>query len=96
MKLSDNKYFSAIRKIIYKHSDGKPDIILFGSRASGENEYNSDYDICIVDNCSVTNLTMIKTDIEDSNIPYKVDIVNYNNVSIELKLNIDQGIKWTE
>lgn len=72
-------------------------IYLFGSRATGVNQKYSDIDIAI-DN--KTQIPLIDIDeansiMEALNIPYKVDIVDFNHVS-EIMRNsiIKEGILW--
>lgn len=64
-------------EIISKHlPDAK--IYLYGSRASGDFSMGSDIDLAL-DNgkpISITDLSSIKSDIEESNIPFFVDVVD--------------------
>ena len=70
-------------------------IYLFGSRARGDNSAFSDIDIAIEakDNIS-QKIAKVRFEIEESLIPYKVDIVDlskapYLNSIIEI-----EGIRW--
>lgn len=67
-------------------------IILFGSRAKGEFKKGSDIDISVIaDNLSLNELNQIKVDVNELNLPYKIDIVNYNKIeNKELKEHIDR------
>ncbi len=57
-------------------------IFLFGSRAMGLNLPGSDFDIGIMGKKPVDmgTLGLIEEELEDSDIPYKMDIVDFNRV----------------
>ena len=65
----------------------KVKIFLFGSRARGDNFTVSDVDIGYIpkDNFDDKKITFLKEKIENSTIPYKVEVVNFNNVSEDFK-----------
>lgn len=73
-------------------SDKVKDIILFGSRAKGGAKNGSDIDIAIVsDDLSFKEICGLAVKIDDFNLPYKVDIIDYNNITNqELKNHIDR------
>ena len=68
--------------IIHKHLPGCK-IMLFGSRARGTQASGADYDIAVDAGEKVPSITMlhISCDIEDSNIPVHVDVVDLQAVS---------------
>lgn len=73
------------------------EIILYGSRAIGNAHPSSDYDIALKSDKPIPpgRLGLIREKLENSNIPYKIDIVDYAVVSSELQANIDKdGIVW--
>ena len=61
----------------------KVKIILFGSRARGDNHWTSDVDIGLIPEGSIDKkkLVLLRERIENLNIPYKVEIVNFAEVS---------------
>jgi len=65
-------------------------VYLFGSRATGKADYNSDIDIGII--CKSENsekiIAILREKIENSNIPYKVDVVDLTKVSEEFKRKV--------
>ena len=67
-------------------------LILFGSRLTGDARPDSDLDIAIVSPAPVDllRLSEIKEKLSNSSIPYLVDIVDYQRVSPEFQLVIDQ------
>lgn len=57
------------------------DIILFGSRAKGNFQAGSDIDIDVVGNgLTLDYLLHIKIEIEDIELPYKIDIIDYGKI----------------
>jgi predicted nucleotidyltransferase len=70
----------AITDIIYLNNKVEQ-IIIFGSRAKGNFKKGSDIDLAIICNqLSLGELLKIKSDINELPIPYKVDIVDYNEI----------------
>jgi predicted nucleotidyltransferase len=51
----------------------------FGSRAKGNPQRFSDLDLCYCEDIPVRELACLKDDFEESNLPYKVDLVNWKN-----------------
>lgn len=60
------------------------EVILFGSRARGDNKYNSDVDLCIL-GYEVNHLILskISIDIEEINTPLSFDILCFNELTKE-------------
>ena len=50
----------------------------FGSRAKGSEKKFSDLDLCFFDNISFRELSKIAEGFEESDLPFKVDVVNWN------------------
>lgn len=65
-------------------------IYLFGSRARGDHRDNSDYDIAIESSQN----SKIKTTVEESNIPYKIDIVELSKAPYLKKIIQKEAIRW--
>lgn len=85
-------------KIITKYLP-QTQIYLFGSRARKDNSPRSDIDIAIDNKNKIDNLTLsnIREEIEESTIPFTVDIVDLNNISEDLKTQIlKDKIKWND
>lgn len=84
----NNKYLSELRDLVLNElKNEKVKIFIFGSRAREDNYQASDVDIGYIpyDKFDDKKITMLKYKLENSNIPYKVEIVNFNNVSEEFK-----------
>ncbi|MCP4252953.1 MAG: nucleotidyltransferase domain-containing protein [Candidatus Scalindua sp.] len=62
-------------------------IVVFGSRARGDNITSSDVDIGIIPKGEFNrnSLTLLREFIENSNIPFKVDIVDFSSTSEQFK-----------
>ncbi len=67
-------------------------VVIFGSRAKGTYHYGSDIDLAIMnDGVTETVISKIKSDFEDSSLPYFVDLVYYPTLShLELKDHIER------
>jgi uncharacterized protein len=92
-----NKYKDKLISIIHSHIPGCT-IYLFGSRAVGEHSQGSDIDLAVdsIKKISHSDLIKILLDIEETTIPVKVDLINIQDASIEIKNEIlKKGIKWT-
>ena len=88
MNNMENKYLSELKKLVLDFlKNEKVKIFIFGSRARGDNQYNSDVDIGLIPrgNIDTIKISLLKEKVENSNIPYKVQIVNFNDVSEDFK-----------
>jgi len=57
----------------------------FGSRAKGNPKKLSDLDLCFFDSIPTNTLAHLDEDFEESDLPYKVDIVDWNKCSESFK-----------
>ena len=95
-----NEYILKLKKTVIdflKNDDVK--VILFGSRARGDNYVSSDVDIGIIPyrNIDKSRITLLREKIEDLNVPYKVEIVNLSEVSQDFKKEVLKGaIVWKD
>ena len=83
-----NKYLLQLKEMVLDElKDKQVKIFLFGSRARSDNYKASDVDIGVIpyDKLDSINLSLLKERIHNSNIPYKVEIVNFNEVSEDFK-----------
>lgn len=74
-------------------------IILYGSRARGDARENSDIDIAIDAGKKVSrhDINEARSMFEESNIIFKIDIIDYHAVSEILQKQIDKdGILWSD
>lgn len=72
-------------------------IIIFGSRVKGSSKPFSDLDICLKEQISPAAFESLKEKFENSDLPFKVDLVEYDRVSKFFQEIIDtQGIPLKE
>jgi len=90
----DEKLTIKLKTIFSKYREIEK-VILFGSRARGDNKYNSDVDICIVGG-KMTHLTLAKInmDISEINTPLSFDILSFNELNKEELINniLNEGV----
>ena len=84
----DDKLIKEIKKTVFRHLDPtKVKAFVFGSRASGKNRKYSDVDLGIMAKTAIP--TIVKFDLEEefenSNLPYRVDVVDFSKVSDNFK-----------
>lgn len=73
-------------------SQAKIKFYAFGSRTKANNRKFSDLDLCYKEPILWETLVKIKTDLEESNLPFKVDLVDYNECSEDFKQLIDKDL----
>ena len=85
----ENDILNKIYQILNKYKKNINWVKIFGSRATGNYNFNSDIDIAICLKSNIYNL--LKADMEESDIFYKIDLVNYNELTNnKLKVSIDK------
>lgn len=95
-----NKYLEELKALaLTLLKDEEVRIILFGSRARGDNYTASDVDIGLLPYGRIDRkkLALLKEKIEDLNIPYKVEVVNLAEASEEFKKEaLREGQVWKD
>ncbi len=74
-------------------------VFLFGSRARGDSAVASDVDIGVVPGKGFPKekLTLLREFIENLNVPYKVEIVDFSEVSEQFKREaLKDAVVWKE
>lgn len=74
-------------------------VVLFGSRARGEFVNTSDVDVGIILDSGVDRkkLTLLREYIDELNVPYKVEIVDFSTVSDEFKKTVlKEAVVWKD
>jgi uncharacterized protein len=90
------KYKQELLDIIQKHVPCCT-IYLFGSRALDQERVGSDIDIALDSGTCIDRdkLLAIEIDIDETSIPMKIDLVDFQKASDELKKDIlREGIRW--
>lgn len=79
----DSKWQKLIKSVLQKHLSQNYQAFIFGSRAQGTNRPYSDIDLGILGNnqLSSSKIVSIKNDLEESRLPYRVDLVDFQAVS---------------
>ncbi len=70
-----NRSEALIRQIIGEHIPSQARIYLYGSRAKGDNRWNSVYDLWIDGEISSRKLVELIEKLEESVVPFRVEIV---------------------
>ncbi|MFA6583940.1 MAG: nucleotidyltransferase domain-containing protein [Elusimicrobiaceae bacterium] len=88
------KYLAAMTKILrteLEHLDAE--VFMFGSRVRGTARTNSDIDIAISSDINLFDIIeRLRLDFEDSDIPYKIDIVDLGRISDSFKSAIKKDL----
>lgn len=94
----ENKYLGELKNVILDILKDEPvKIVLFGSRARRDNSRVSDVDIGLIPSGDVDKrkIVLLKNTVEDLNIPYKVEIVNFDETSPRFKEEaMKEAIVW--
>ncbi|MDO8526890.1 MAG: nucleotidyltransferase domain-containing protein [Deltaproteobacteria bacterium] len=71
-----------IQKILQKHVP-TTEVRVFGSRVTGKAKPHSDLDLAIVGKEKIpsTTLSLLKADFEESDLPFRVDVLDWNSIS---------------
>lgn len=96
----EQKYLLKLKELVVNFlKDREVKVILFGSRARGEGLPFSDVDIGIIPSGELSDkeLAILRERIEDSNIPYKVEVINFSEVSEGFKESaLKEAIVWKD
>jgi len=76
------KHYKIIKEILNKYPYT---FYAFGSRAKGNPKKLSDLDLCFFENIPWNVQAHIEEDFELSDLPYKVDLVNWNSCDADFK-----------
>ena len=74
-------------------------VYLFGSWARQEEKTSSDIDIAIepISRLSLQKWVELSERLEESTIPYKIEVVNLDDANKELRLNVKrEGVLWKD
>lgn len=95
-----NKHVLKLKELILKElQDDKVKIVMYGSRARGEQNTTSDVDIGFIpfDVIDKKKIVRLKEKIAELNIPYNVDFVNLSETSESFKNEIlREAVLWKD
>ena len=93
------KYIQQLRQLIEDELSGaKATVFLFGSVARGIMRSSSDIDIAIdpLDNLAARKLSSLRERLEESTLPYRVDLVDLRHASLALREAVArEGMLWS-
>ncbi len=87
---------SYIRQVLIEHIPSQAQIYLYGSRAKGDNRWNSDYDLWIDGEISSRKLRELIEELEESFVPFSVGIVTTSQLTGRFGARVRQEARpWT-
>lgn len=99
MAAGRDDYLERVKGIVLHALAGHPvTVTLFGSCARGDWRHGSDVDIAVEAHGPLPRLLLseLRETLEESTIPYNVDIVDLSSASPRLKKSVsEEGIVWT-
>ncbi len=85
----EDKHLEIVRKIL---SELKVSVWVFGSRAKHTAKKLSDLDLCLKDNYEKSNVRKLQDAFEESDLPFKVDVVVWSELSEDFKKHIEKDL----
>ena len=88
----DSRNFRQVKEILHRHLPDRP-VWVFGSRINGTAKPHSDLDLAILGTERVATkiLSALKEEFAASNLPFRVDIVDWNRISEEFRKIIEKN-----
>ncbi len=94
----EDKYLLHLKKLVLSALCHEPlKVVLFGSRARGDYHSGSDIDIGILPRGKIDEkkISLLREQIDHSNIPYKVEVVNLAETSLTFRQQaLKRAIVW--
>ena len=66
-----------------------PNTVIYGSRVKGSNKQYSDLDVCLKDSITDYGYELLVEAFENSDLPFKIDLSEYQKLSDDFKKVID-------
>lgn len=87
----EDRYLDQLRAILAEHVP-TCQVRLFGSRAHGTARKFSDIDLAVVGAAAVPEAVMstLRDALAESDLPYRVDVVDWQNISVEFRQVIEK------
>ena len=83
------KHLNIVKEILNKHAI---DAYVFGSRAKNCAKPFSDLDLCFKTDYDKSTIRKLADDFEESDLPFKVDIVLWSEISESFKAQIESDL----
>lgn len=86
--MTQSKAEKSIKEVIFKFLNPKDyKVFIFGSRATGKAKKFSDFDVGILGKKPISphKLAFIEEELENSDLPFNVDVVDFSSVSKNFK-----------
>ena len=86
-------YLELVKTILRKNLSESAKVYAFGSRVKGTAKAFSDLDLAIDMGCKklpAKTMNSLLSDFEESNLPYKVDVVDFNDISPEFQKIVEK------
>lgn len=78
----EERHLAIVQNILTKYPYS---FYIFGSRTTDKAHKFSDLDLCYTEDISAREIIQLETDFEESDLPYKVDIVSWHDANSEFK-----------
>jgi predicted nucleotidyltransferase len=91
------QYLDTIKACILRElAEEQVAIALFGSTVTGQNTFASDIDVAVIPKgpWNRWKLSLLREKIEDLNVPYHVDLVDFSMVSDSFRVTALRSILW--
>lgn len=83
------KHFTIVKEILKKY---EINVYVFGSRAKNSAKPLSDLDLCLKENYDKSTVRKLQDAFEESDLPFKVDIVVWSELSDGFKNHIENDL----
>ena len=92
-----NEHLKIIRDLLGKHVP-EVEVRAFGSRVNGHAKPHSDLDIALMTSTvlSPSAIALLKADFSESDLPFKVDVLDWQAISDSFRKLIEQGYEILE
>jgi predicted nucleotidyltransferase len=85
----EDKHLEIVRQIL---TELKVSVFVFGSRAKKTAKPLSDLDLCLKDNYDKSTIRKLQDAFEESDLPFKVDVVVWSELSDDFQKHIEKDL----
>lgn len=89
-----NEQKEFVLSVIRRHAPPDTEVYFFGSRVNDTANKTSDLDVLLRGNSSIelSLMSLMKEEFEESDLPFKVDLLDYNSLSERMVKNISSNM----